>query len=113
MVTKGIRHSIVYFVHSNFFHHQRNFTSVYNDHKSGIERNEKGHIISKQNKHQNFNYAYGLNSLTHLSKPDAYQTNVPSKSLDCRRGRIGKKYFTNTCTKNLLLILLTIISLQI
>ncbi len=90
VVTKGIRHSIVYFVHSNFFHHQRNFSSVYNDHKSGIERNEKGRIISKQNKHQNFNYAYGLNRLIHLSKPNAYQTKVPSQSLDCRRGCIGK-----------------------
>ena len=35
-VTKGIRHSVVYFVHYTFFHHLRNFTKVYA--KAGANR---------------------------------------------------------------------------
>ena len=93
MLTKGIRHSIVYFVHSLFFYHQRNFSSVYDDFELGIERNEKGHVISKSKGQQNFNYAYSLNRQIYLLKPLAYQKVVPSQSLDCRRERIGKNIF--------------------
>jgi hypothetical protein len=93
VVTKGIRHSVVYFVHSSFSHHQRNFSSVYDDFESGIERNSKGDVIPTPNKQQNFNDAYGLNHQIQLSKPTASQLKVPPKSLDCRRGCIGKIYF--------------------
>jgi hypothetical protein len=92
-ITKGIRHSIVYFVHSSFFHHQRNFSSVYNDFKSGIERNSKGNVILIPSERQNFNDIHGLNHQIKLSKPKAKQIKVPPKPLDCRRGCIGKIFF--------------------
>ena len=44
-VTGGIRYSVVYFVHSEFFHHLRHFDSIYKEYESdknaGIIRSEE------------------------------------------------------------------------
>ena len=46
-VTRGIRHSIiVYFVHSAFFHHSRDFTKIYEDGENLIERDACGQVVS-------------------------------------------------------------------
>lgn len=90
VVTKGIRHSVVYFVHSSFFQHQRDFSNIYNDFKNGIERDAKGKIISQLNERQNFNYSYKLNKQIQLLKPKLWQIEIPPQSLDNRRGCISK-----------------------
>ncbi|KAF0373864.1 calnexin independence factor cif1 [Gigaspora margarita] len=59
-LTKGIRHSIMYFVHDTFFHNLRKFADVYNDLENGIERNTNGDDVLFI-KHQNLNDAQGLN----------------------------------------------------
>jgi len=89
-ITKGIRHSIVYFVHSMFFHHLRDFTSVYDDLKRGIERDVKGEITSEPIAPQDLNDAFGLNRLTKLTQPKVKQIRIPPPSSDCRRCHIGK-----------------------
>jgi hypothetical protein len=59
-LTKGIRHSIVYFVHGSFFHHLRDFTEVYKDREERIERDSHGSIVSSIPQ-QDINDARGLN----------------------------------------------------
>lgn len=44
-ITRGIRHSIVYFVHSVFFYNLRDFTEVYKDHEDQIERDFHGSVV--------------------------------------------------------------------
>ena len=58
-VTKGIRHSIVYFVHDTFFHHHRNFLYVYNDLEAEMGGDES--IVSTI-PYQDLNDARDLNS---------------------------------------------------
>ncbi|RHZ72728.1 hypothetical protein Glove_239g14 [Diversispora epigaea] len=87
-ITRGIRHSIVYFVHNTFFHHHRNFSSVYDDFKKGIERDRKGKITSKLIAKQDLNNSCGLNKFTKLTKPKIEQTQIPPVSSDLRRKQI-------------------------
>ena len=88
-VTRGIRHSIVYFIHSGFFHNLRDFSQVYNDYKEGIERDAHGLIVDEISQ-QDINNAQNLNkSRIKLSQEIAKQTRVPSVS-DLRREHIGK-----------------------
>ncbi|CAG8641804.1 8020_t:CDS:2 [Paraglomus brasilianum] len=86
-VTRGIRHSVVYFVHSMFFHHLRNFTEIYKDRKDGIERDVNGSAVPTVS-HQDLNNANGLNRIINLDRPKANQIRVPPSSTDCRRGCI-------------------------
>ncbi|CAG8532488.1 5729_t:CDS:2 [Paraglomus brasilianum] len=86
-VTRGIRHRIVYFVHSMFFHHLRNFTEIYKDRKDGIERDVNGLVVPIIPQ-QDLNDAHGLNRQVRLDKPKANQIRVPPSSTDCRRGYI-------------------------
>lgn len=88
-VTKGIRHSVVYFVHSMFFHHLRDFTQVYDDLENGLERDACGLIVSSIPR-QDLNDAQGRNHLMSLNKPQGSQIQVPPASTNCRRGHIGK-----------------------
>ena len=54
-VTKGIRHSIVYFIHDTFFHHLReqNFAKVYDDYKAGIDHDANVNIVKDKINKQN------------------------------------------------------------
>ena len=90
-ITKGLRHSIVYFIHSCFFHHLRtyNFAKVYNDYNNGINRDANGYIILDKIK-QNLYDAKNKNSINKLSKATAKQINIPSVSTDQRRQHISK-----------------------
>jgi len=89
-VTRKIRYRIVYFVHSMFFHHLRNFTEIYKDRKDGIERYVNGLVVPIIPQ-QDLNDAHGLNRQVRLNKPKANQIRVPPASTDCRRGRIGRR----------------------
>ncbi len=60
-IIKGIRFSIVYFVHATFFQHHRDFSKVYEDYKKGINRNANGIIVSKISQ-QNLNVNNNLNN---------------------------------------------------
>jgi hypothetical protein len=86
-VTKGIRHSVVYFVHDIFFHHLRDFTKVYI--KAGIEKDANILIVPEQD----LNNAQGLNHQIQLSKPKANQIQIPSAVSDQRRGYISINNF--------------------
>jgi len=88
-VTRGIRHSIVYFVHSTFFHHLRDFSSIYEDLEAGIERDARGTVITMIPR-QDLNDARNLNSRIRLSQPKKSQTVIPERACDKRRGTIGK-----------------------
>ncbi|KAG9287336.1 hypothetical protein G9A89_000796, partial [Geosiphon pyriformis] len=86
-VTKGIRHSIVYFVHASFFHNLRDFSSVYNDLKDGVERDARGTLVSMISQ-QDLNDVRDLNNRITLSQPKKSQTKIPERSCDKRRGNI-------------------------
>lgn len=88
-ITRGIRHSIVYFVHCTFFHHLRNFTQVYKDHKDQIERDAHGLVVPAISQ-QDLNNARNLNNRIRLSQPNTKQMQVPPASTDQRRGHISK-----------------------
>ena len=92
-VTRGIRHSIVYFIHSTFFRNLRDFREIYNDHKEGIERNAHGLVVDKIPQ-QDLNDAQNLNKRIKLEKAKANQIHDSSKSddlsRDARRKHIGK-----------------------
>ena len=88
-VTKGIRHSIVYFVHSSFFHHLRDFTEIYEDHNKQIERDSCGKVVPTISQ-QNLNDAQNLNKRIRLLKPKKNQIEIPDMANDKRRGNIGK-----------------------
>ncbi|RHZ79694.1 hypothetical protein Glove_142g12 [Diversispora epigaea] len=88
-ITRSICHSIVYFVHNTFFHHHRNFSSVYDDFKKGIKRDRKGKITSKLIAKQDLNNSCGLNKFTKLTKPKIEQTQIPPVSSDLRRKQIS------------------------
>jgi len=92
-VTGGIRHSIVYFIHSTFFRNLRDFSNIYNDHKKGIERNARGLVVDKIPQ-QDLNDAQNLNKRIKLKKAKANQIHDSSKSddpsRDARRKHIGK-----------------------
>ncbi|KAF0434161.1 calnexin independence factor cif1 [Gigaspora margarita] len=85
-VTKGIRHSIVYFVHNTFFYNLQNFNSVYLE--AGIEKGN-GPIVSEQD----LNNAQGLNHRHQPPKPKANQIQIPSTVSDHRQGYISMNYF--------------------
>jgi hypothetical protein len=88
-VTKGIRHSVVYFVHSMFFHHLRNFTQVYKDRDARIERDSHGRVVPMIPQ-QDLNNARDLNNRIRLSQPLKSQTEIPKKASDKRRENISK-----------------------
>jgi len=88
-ITRGIRHSVVYFVHSMFFHHLRDFSSIYEDLEAGIERDARGALVSSIPR-QDLNDARDLNNRITLSQPKKSQTEIPERSCDKRRGNIGK-----------------------
>lgn len=81
-LTRGIRHSVVYFVHDTFFYHLRDFTKVYI--KAGIKKGANSPMASEQD----LNNAQALNRRTRLPKPKAKQIQVPSTVSDRRRGYI-------------------------
>ena len=84
-VIKGIRHSIVYYIHSMLFHNHRDFTKLRSDFKSKTERDENGKIILEPKPSQNFYDTHNLNSWTKTIKE---LTKVPSNILDNRRKHI-------------------------
>ncbi|KAG9301858.1 hypothetical protein G9A89_004537 [Geosiphon pyriformis] len=86
-ITRGIRHSIVYFVHSTFFHHLRDFSSIYEDLEAGIERDSRGFVFSSIPR-QDLNDVRDLNNRITLSQPKKSQTKIPERSCDKRRGNI-------------------------
>jgi hypothetical protein len=88
-ITKGLRHSIVYFIHGTFFHHLRDFTDIYKDYNAGINRDANGHIIHHKVK-QNLYDAGDKNSKNKLFKATAKQINIPPPSTDKRRQHISK-----------------------
>ncbi|CAG8671426.1 21406_t:CDS:2 [Racocetra persica] len=88
LLIKGIRHSIVYFVHDTFFHNLRKFDDIYDNLKDGIERNADEHDVLFI-KHQNLNNAQGLNSRTTFFKLKKKQITIPPSSTDCRRCHIS------------------------
>ncbi|KAF0478127.1 calnexin independence factor cif1 [Gigaspora margarita] len=92
-VTRGIRHSVVYFVHSSFFHYSQNFSPEYKDLKDGIDRDANGKSVSGKICRQNIEDASTLNHETRLLKPKPDQIKIPPQTSDCRRGRIGKKIY--------------------
>ena len=79
---KGIRYSIVYFIHDTFFKHRRTFD---------ILETQK-ELESDSNLFECFN-AQGLNSQTRLLKPLKQQINIPEDSKDKRRNHICKYQF--------------------
>jgi len=81
-VIKGIRHSIVYYIHSMLFHNHRDFTKLYSDFESETERDENGNIIFEPKPSQNFYDTHNLNSWTKITRE---LTKVPSNILDNRR----------------------------
>lgn len=80
-VTRGIRHSIVYFVHSGFFHHLRDFSSVEEEFKTELCT---GITIRRQNLN-NANDALYPSKWDSFDKPKPIQINIPPKSSDMRR----------------------------
>ncbi|KAF0530127.1 calnexin independence factor cif1 [Gigaspora margarita] len=90
-LTKGIHHSIVYFVHNTFFHNLQKFDNIYNDLKGGIERNADGDQVLFIER-QNLNDAQGLNFQTILFKLKKRQITIPLSSTDCRRDHISLVY---------------------
>ncbi|CAG8818501.1 13698_t:CDS:2, partial [Racocetra persica] len=87
-VMKGIRHSVMYFVHSSFFYHLRDFSSVYDNLKTSVERDAKGNVVSGPMWHQNLEDACKLNRQIHLFKPKAEQIQISPQPSDRRRGCI-------------------------
>lgn len=88
-ITRGIRHSVVYFVHSIFFHNMRDFSSIYEDLEVGIEKDAYGSVVSSISR-QDLKDARDLNKQIRLFKPKKSQTKIPERSCDKRRGNIGK-----------------------
>ena len=82
-VVRGIRHSIVYFVHSNLFHHRRNFTKIYNNYETEIK---KGHVCFEQAQ-EDF-YVTNMNEIKTFSRPKNEQLREP-KSSNSRCENIG------------------------
>jgi hypothetical protein len=80
-VVRGIRHSIVYFIHSDLFHHRRNFTKIYNNYKTEIKNGGSEEV-------QEDFYKTTLNKIKTLSKPKNEQLRKP-ESEDSRRENIG------------------------
>jgi hypothetical protein len=78
-IVKGIRHSIVYFIHNTFFYNKKRLTNVYNDLKAGIERNKKGQIISSEPIFQDFTNAYDLKYLV-TPKKSKKRSRIPVSS---------------------------------
>ena len=89
-ITRGFRFSIVFFIHSTFFHHLRDFTKVYEDHKNKIDRDSHGVVVLTTIPQQDLNDAQNLNKRIRLKKPKAEQIQVPPASKDQRRKNIGK-----------------------
>ncbi|CAG8572107.1 15088_t:CDS:2 [Funneliformis mosseae] len=71
-ITSGIQHSVVYFVHSTFFHNLHDFSSVYSDFKNRIEQDVNGSIVPTILR-QDLNNTNRLNCIIKLDKPKANQ----------------------------------------
>ncbi|CAG8596099.1 6230_t:CDS:2, partial [Scutellospora calospora] len=65
------------------------FSSVYDDLKTSIERDAKGNVVSRPMRHQNLEDACKLNCQIHLFKPKAEQIQIPLQPSDRRRGCIN------------------------
>jgi hypothetical protein len=92
-VLKGIRYSIVYFIHSGFFHHLRDFSSVREDFKNNIERDSCGNIVLKIPRQDlnNANEAANPNTQISLNTPRLEQIKIPfQSSVNQRRKHIGE-----------------------
>ena len=93
-VLKGIRYSIVYFIHSGFFHHLRDFSSVREDFENNIERDSNGKIVDLKIPRQdlnNANEATNPNTQIRLEKPTPEQIKIPLQhNINQRRKHIGK-----------------------
>nr|CAG8625078.1 2038_t:CDS:2 [Entrophospora candida] len=91
-ITRGIRHSVVYYISKLFFHDLRNFTKVYEDHENGIDRNANGKVTSEPISHQDLTDANGLN---HLTRPKPNRASASSDSrrlhIDLTRAHLGLK----------------------
>jgi hypothetical protein len=83
--TRGIRHSIVYFVHSGFFHHLRDFTKIYDDSNDLIERDARGQVVSSIAR-QDLNVTQDREKHKNLKRN---QKRVPPAPTDCRRRNMG------------------------
>jgi hypothetical protein len=81
-VIKGIRHSIVYFIHKEFFSHEHKLTSIYNKFETEIKRNKKKYVSSKPI--QDLYDACNLNQLKTLLTPKNNQLEIPSISSNSR-----------------------------
>jgi hypothetical protein len=84
IVTKGIRYSIVYFVHAGFFKDSRNFKNLYTAANFEKKNVKKSDII------KDLNNTKDLNKRNKLSKAQKKQTIIPPKANDKRRSGIGK-----------------------
>ena len=92
-VLKGIRYSIVYFIHSGFFHHLRDFSSVRKDLKNNIEKDSRGNIVLKIPRQDlnNANEAVNPNTQISLNTPTLEQIKIPLQSnINQRRKHIGE-----------------------
>ena len=89
-VTRGIRYSVVYFVHSEFFHHLRHFDSIYKE----CESNKNAGIIGPE---EDFNNAQYLNQAQSSGSKNQKKSKKPKitksefrKATDQRRNNISK-----------------------
>ena len=92
-VLKGIRYSIVYFIHSGFFHHLRDFFSVRKDLTNNIEKDSRGNIVLKIPRQDlnNANEAVNPNTQISLNTPTLEQIKIPLQSnINQRRKHIGE-----------------------
>jgi hypothetical protein len=88
IVTEGIRHSIVYYVHSNFFKKSTRFKKIYEDYKDNIERDDMGKVVDFIQE-QELQNSKGLNNINYFLKPKKWQISEPSSSDDNRRNCIN------------------------
>jgi len=89
IVTKGIRYSIVYYIHRDFFKKSSKFKDVFDDLRNNIERDAKGkHIDSKEVKKQNLNNGSKNYKPKLRLKSTSKQTSIPPISTDKRRNQI-------------------------
>ena len=89
ILTKGIRHSIVYHLHKVMIKQgQSMIKKIYDDFEKKIERNNKGKIIDKNPKQNLFKAPQNL-PIKKFTKPKSFQTKM-ELSNDQRRLNIGK-----------------------
>ena len=90
-IIKGIRFSVVYFIHAKFFKHYRDFSKVYQDYKTGIDRNANGIIISKIS-HQDLNNNPNNQKIKKIQKIQKNSKKIQNKRrahIDLTRAHLG------------------------